>query len=125
MPAAGGRIVLTPTPNGGYRTDHKPLEDPMAAASEEERRFFTEHSDYSTLSRLELMRRLRGAEWNAAHYQAETERLQRQAHEMPPLHRVKEMHGRLQRVRELLAVPRRRSIPRDELVSALEDPFST
>lgn len=119
-PPAGGRILLTPTGGGNYHVEHQQLEDPLAQASEEERRFFTEH--YSGLDRLELMRRLRTAEWDATHHREEAERLQRQAREMPPLHRVQEMFGRMKRVRALLDVPRRRVIPRGELVAALYDP---
>jgi len=121
---AGGRITLAPRADGAYDVTRSALPAPLAGATEEERRFFTEQSDYDDLSRLELMRRLRRAEWQASHYQAEAEQLQRQAHEMPPLHKVKELHGRMKRVLALLDVPRRRVIPRSELVDAYYAPLS-
>lgn len=121
---AGGRITLTPKGDGTYDVARSTLTDPLDGATEEERRFFTEQSDYDNLSRLELMRRLRVAEWQAGHYQAEAERLQRQAREMPPLHKVKELHGRMKRVLALLDVPRRRVIPRSDLVDAIYAPLS-
>jgi len=120
----GGRITLTPKGDGTYDLTRSTLTDPLDGATEEERRFFTEQSDYDSLSRLELMRRLRRAEWDAAHYKGEAEQLQRQAREMPPLHKVKELHGRMQRVLALLEVPRRQVIPRSELVDAVYAPLS-
>jgi hypothetical protein len=120
----GGRITLTPKGDGTYDLSRSTLTDPLDEATEEERRFFTEQSDYDSLSRLELMRRLRGAEWDAAHYKDEVDRLQRQTREMPPLHKVKELHARMQRVLALLEVPRRRVIPRSELTDAVYAPLS-
>lgn len=120
----GGRITLTPKGDGTYDVTRSPLTDPFDGATDEERRFFTEQSDYGSLSRLELMRRLRRAEWQASHHQAEAEQLQQQVREMPPLHKVKELHGHMQRVLALLEVPRRRTIPRSELAEAVYAPLS-
>jgi hypothetical protein len=122
---AGGRITLTPRVDGIYDAAHSPLPDPLAGATEEELRFFTEQSDYASLSRLEIMRRLRRAEWDAASYREKAEQLQESARQRPPLYRVQEMATRMKRLRSLLDVPRRRTIPRDELVAALYDPIST
>ena len=118
----GGRYILRPTPSGGYETTREPLEDPMEGAGPNERRFFEEN--YADLSRLELMRRLRGAEWDLAHYKEEAQRLQQQAREMPPLYKVQEMNERMKRIRALTKVPRRRSIPKPELLDILYNPLN-
>lgn len=62
LPPGGGRR-LTPTPDGDYLVTKLPFEQP----TEDEHRAFTRASYYG-LSRLELMRRLREAEWDAAEW---------------------------------------------------------
>jgi hypothetical protein len=60
LPAFGGRR-LTPNKNGDYTITKLPVEQPTA----DEHKVFTRDGYYG-LSHLELMRRLRGAEWDAA-----------------------------------------------------------
>lgn len=62
LPAFGGRR-LTPNSTGDYTTTELPVEQP----SNDEHRAFT-NAGYYTLSRLELMQRLRGAEWDAVEW---------------------------------------------------------
>lgn len=108
------RVVLWPTRGGTIPTG----EDPLGDASDEERQFFAQYADVTLL---ELWRRLRTAEWNAAYRQEEIERLLEQARRLPPLSDIREMDARHKRVRALLDVPQRRSIPRAELRAALDD----
>lgn len=119
-PSAGGRMRLTPTGDGSYRTQRLPLADPLAGATDAERAFYLAHYDGVPLA--ELMRRLRLAEWNAERYQRQAAALERQAKEQPPAYRFREMADRLSRVRALLDVPRRRVIPKADLADALDTP---
>ncbi|MCU1613894.1 MAG: hypothetical protein JWO98_1434 [Frankiales bacterium] len=118
-PTATMRIVLWPT-RGDADFTRTVLEDPLADATHEERINFA--AQYADLSLLELWRRLRWAEWNAEHYRTEYERMQEYQKRYPPLYRIQEMDARHKRVRALLDVPRRRSIPKAELLAALNDP---
>jgi hypothetical protein len=101
------RIVLWPTTEGA---DFDSGDTSLAEANADERRHFAEH--YAGVPLLELMRRLRLAEWNAAEYQRQAE----------PLHLIQAMDARHKRVRALLEIPRRRAIPKGELQAALNDP---
>jgi len=118
-PRAGGRIRLTPTSDGGHTTTHLPPADPLEGATDEERAFYL--ANYGGIPLAELLRRLRLAEWNAREYQQQAEALQEQAKQQPPLYRIREMDARHKRVRALLDVPRRRTIPKADLEAALND----
>jgi hypothetical protein len=118
QPSAGGRVCLVPTTDGDYTAKRLPLEDPLEGATESERKFYLAHYDGIPLA--ELLRRLRAAEWSAAHYKAEYEGLQETARRMPPLYKIQERDARHRRVLALLkASPRRRVIPKAELEEAL------
>ncbi|MGY5127338.1 hypothetical protein [Streptomyces nigrescens] len=67
LPPGGGRR-LTPNGNDGYTVTELPVEQP----TEDEHRAFTRDGYYG-LSRLELMRRLREAEWDAAEWKRQLE----------------------------------------------------
>ncbi|MEU8682914.1 hypothetical protein [Streptomyces sp. NPDC048611] len=67
LPAGGGRR-LTPNGHDGYTVTELPVEQP----AEDEHRAFTRDGYYG-LSQLELMRRLRGAEWDAAEWKRQLE----------------------------------------------------
>lgn len=121
-PRAGGRIRLSPTGDGGYRTERLPLADPLEGATDEERAFYL--ASYQGVPLAELLRRLRLAEWNAEYYQREHEAMQEYQKRYPPLYVIQEMDARHKRVRALLDVPRRRTIPKAELEAALNDRVS-
>jgi hypothetical protein len=60
---------------------------------------------YADVPLLELMRRLRVAEWNAAEYQRQAEQLQETARRTPSLALVEEVDARHKRIKALLAKP--------------------
>lgn len=74
-PPAGGGVRLTPDGNGDYTITKLPVEQPTA----DEHKVFTRDGYYG-LSELELMRRLRGAEWNAAERKRQLEEHRAGAH---------------------------------------------
>lgn len=111
------RVVLWPAAEGA---DFDSGDTSLAEANADEQRHFAEH--YAGVPLLELMRRLRLAEWNAAEYQRQAEQLQEINRRTPPLHAIREMDARHKRVRALLEIPRRRAIPKGELQAALNDP---
>jgi hypothetical protein len=76
--------------------------------------------DYAGVPLLELMRRLRLAEWNAAEYQRQAEAAQRSLRGLPPLHAIQELDARHKRIRGLLAAPGR--ISKADLEAALREP---
>lgn len=67
LPTGGGRR-LTPNGNGGYTVTELPTEQP----TEREHHAFT-IAGYYGLPQLELMRRLRKAEWDAAEWKRQLE----------------------------------------------------
>ncbi|MFD5566609.1 hypothetical protein [Streptomyces cadmiisoli] len=102
-----------------WPTDGDTLANPDVNA--DEWRHFAKH--YADVPLIELWRRLRTAEWNAAYYRGEYKATVEHHKAYPPLYRIQEMDARHRRVRDLLAVPRRRSIPRAELEAALNGPL--
>lgn len=117
-PRAGGRVLLTPTPDGSYSATRSALPDPLGGATDAERAFFTEN--YEGVPMLELLRRLRLAEWNADARSQEAAALRRSQKNQTPEYRVQAMAEALGKVRALLAVPRRRTVPVAELNAALD-----
>ncbi|MGI5404191.1 hypothetical protein ACQEVG_33015 [Streptomyces sp. CA-135486] len=111
-PVAGGRAIIRPTANGGYEVERLPVE----TVTDDERRAFAE---FAGLSRIELMRELRRYKWDAKTYKDETNALRRVVRDAPPSYAVEAMAGALKRVKALLDVPRRRNIPKAELLKAL------
>jgi hypothetical protein len=99
---------------------------PVEYASDRERRVAEAEAyalaQYEGLSRAEMAVRLRAAEWDAKEYKDRLRTAEKTLREMPPLYRIQEMDARHKRVRALLRVPRRRSIPKEELVRALDAP---
>lgn len=76
--------------------------------------------DYAGVPLLELMRRLRVAEWNAAEYQRQAEQLQETVRRMPSLALVEAVDARHRRVKALLAKPG--PISKALLTAALAEP---
>jgi hypothetical protein len=76
--------------------------------------------DYAGVPLLELMRRLRVAEWNAAEYQRQAEQLQETVRRTPPLHVIEEVDARHKRIKALLAKPG--PISKALLTAALAEP---
>jgi hypothetical protein len=111
------RVVLWPT-RGEMATSERPLDD----ANAEERQFFG--AQYADVPLLELWRRLRRAEWDAAERQRRITQLEDQARRMPPLHLIQEVNARHKRIRALLDTPDRRAISREALRDALATPES-
>ena len=79
--------------------------------------------DYAGVPLLELMQRLRRAEWNAAEYQRQAEQLQAQADRLPPMYLIEEIDARHKRLKDLVARPGR--ISRALLVAALSESDDT
>jgi hypothetical protein len=117
-PTAGGRIRISPTGTGEYTVKTLPLGDPLEGASDAEREYYLTH--YQGVPLVELLRRLRKAEWNEAYLREENERLKEQARHLPPLHLIKETDARHKRIRALLDRPGR--ISRADLIDALGTP---
>lgn len=117
IPTAGGRIIIRPTTNGDHTARSLPPEDPLAGATDSEREYYLTH--YQGIPLAELLRRLRTAEWDAAEYRRRSERASAQLAAMPPLHKIRDLNERHQRVQALLDVPRRRTIPVAEVREAL------
>lgn len=115
-PGAKTRVVLWPTASEGddFRSGDLSLAEATAIELAEFAR------DYAGVPLLELMRRLRVAEWNAAEYQRQAEQLQEAVRRMPPLHLIEAMDARHKRIRALLAEPGR--ISRALLTAALAEP---
>lgn len=70
LPPAGGGVRLTPNGDGGYTVTKLTIEQPTA----DEHKVFTRDGYYG-LSKLELMRRLQRAEWDAAEYKRQADAL--------------------------------------------------
>ncbi|MEV6696274.1 hypothetical protein AB0M68_03800 [Streptomyces sp. NPDC051453] len=117
-PTAAVRPVLWPT-RAGRIVDT--ADTSLADAGSEELRSFAEH--YADVPLLELMRRLRLAEWNAAHYRGEAEAAAETTRRMPSPSAIREMDARHTRIRGLLDAPGR--ISRAGLEAALREPTAT
>jgi hypothetical protein len=104
------RIVLWPT-RGDAGFTSTPIENPLADANPDEARYFA--ANYADVPLLELWRRLRLAEWNAAEYQRQLD-----AHVQGARHTRSHDEQLLAAVRRLLT--HRRKTPRmDDLRVAL------
>ncbi|MFE2485992.1 hypothetical protein ACFXGR_22380 [Streptomyces mirabilis] len=108
------RIVMWPTHDGRIVDT---ADTSLTEANSEEARFFADR--YADVPLLELMRRLRLAEWNAAEYQRQAEQAQEATRRMPPLSAIQQMDARHRKVRALLEAPGR--ISRAELRDALSE----
>jgi hypothetical protein len=116
-PTGGARRILTPTAGGTYSTRSVPLEDPLDGATDQERAYYIAH--YQDVPMAELLRRLRTAEWDSAHYKGEYEAARGRERQYPPLTQVRNLAARMRRVQQLLDTPRRRTFTKDELHQAL------
>jgi hypothetical protein len=112
------RIVLWPSRDPDFRATV--LEDPLADATDDEARFFAEQ--YADVPLLELWRRLRRAEWDAAYYEQEHRAAVEREKRLPPRYLIEEMDARHKRIRGLLAAPGR--ISRADLEAALREPVT-
>lgn len=117
-PTARVRVVLWPVPEGAeFPAGDLSLTDANAIELEQFAR------DYAGVPLLELMRRLRLAEWNADHYRQEAEQAQQSLRELPALHQIRELDARHRRIRQLLDAPGR--VSRAQLETALREPTAT
>lgn len=94
------RVVLWPTREGD---DFDSGDLSLTEATPTELAEFAR--DYADVPLLELMRRLRVAEWNAAEYQRQAEQLQETVRRMPSLGLVEAVDARHKRIKALLAKP--------------------
>lgn len=113
-PTARVRIVLWPEPGDA---DFPAGDTSLTEANAIELREFAR--DYAGVPLLELMQRLRRAEWNAAEYQRQAEQAREISRRMPALSQIQEMDARHRRVRGLLEG--RGAISRADLRAALTE----
>ncbi|MBA2951628.1 hypothetical protein [Streptomyces himalayensis] len=108
LPRVTVGLVLWPTAGDSYANPD---------VSADEWRHFAEH--YADIPLIELWRRLRLAEWNAAEYRRQAEQWCEIASRTPPLHVIEETADRHKRITALLAKPGR--ISRALLTAALSE----
>lgn len=118
-PTAGGSIRIQFDGNGGIASSRRvPLADPLEGANDGERAFYL--ANYQGVPLLELLQRLRRAEWDADQYKRQAEVWEAYHKGYPALHLIQAMNERHKRIRALLDNRRRRTFTRIELEDALD-----